>query len=267
MNNNKPSRSIFLVKILIVVLLLVIIGTMTMYNNKQYIYSKLEDDHIDTSTTEISKDDNDSINTSSPIFGYSSKYTIKNVENILQNPELPTGCEVTSLAIVLNYYDIGIAKTVLADTYLPKCNIGEGTAYDYFIGSPRGSNAYGCYAPVIVKTTENYFEDYNIDNYKVADLSGTEFNELFNYVDDDIPVIVWTTIGLEESYESTSWKIDNKSFTWRANEHCVVLYGYDIDENIVYISDPLEGNIEYNLDTFETRYNELYKQAVIIRKD
>ena len=42
-----------------------------------------------------------------------------NVENILQNPELPNGCEITSAAIVLNYLGFDIDKVTLAENYLP----------------------------------------------------------------------------------------------------------------------------------------------------
>ncbi len=41
------------------------------------------------------------------------------VENILQNPELPNGCEITSAAIVLNYLGFDIDKVTLAENYLP----------------------------------------------------------------------------------------------------------------------------------------------------
>ena len=42
-----------------------------------------------------------------------------NVENILQNPELPNGCEITSAAIVLNYLGFDIDKVTLAENCLP----------------------------------------------------------------------------------------------------------------------------------------------------
>ena len=38
-----------------------------------------------------------------------------NVENILQAPELPNGCELTSAAVVLNYLGFGIDKVTLAE--------------------------------------------------------------------------------------------------------------------------------------------------------
>ena len=73
-----------------------------------------------------------------------------NVDCILQNPELPTGCEVTALAIVLNYYGYGVDKCDLSDYYLDKGYIGETNPNDAFLGEPRYDYSYGCYAPVIV---------------------------------------------------------------------------------------------------------------------
>ena len=74
-----------------------------------------------------------------------------NVSNILQNPEMPTGCEITSLTIDLNYLfpDDGITKQYMADNYLDTAVIGTASPNDAFLGSPYSSHSYGCYAPVI----------------------------------------------------------------------------------------------------------------------
>ena len=47
-------------------------------------------------------------------------------------------------------------------------------------------------------------------------------------------------------------------------EHSVVITGYDLNKNIVYIMDPMEGNITRNLETFQSRYEEMHSQAVYI---
>ena len=193
-------------------------------------------------------------------------YEISNLECILQNPELPTGCEVTSLDIVLQYLGFNIDKCDLSDNYLPKCKIGTDTPYNAFLGNPRDSHSYGCYSPVIVSCCNDYFSQNGIYNYEAADISGLEFEELFEYVCNDTPVIVWGTTYMSEPYESTTWNINGSNFTWKASEHCMVLYGFNLEENIVCISDPLVGNTKYNLDVFKDRYNKMYKQAVIIQK-
>ena len=39
---------------------------------------------------------------------------------ILQNPELPNGCEITSLCMLLRYLGFDADKCLLADNYLPR---------------------------------------------------------------------------------------------------------------------------------------------------
>ena len=53
-------------------------------------------------------------------------YRIECYESLNQNPELPTGCEITSLTSVLNYYGCNVDKTTMADEYLKK---GNGSFY------------------------------------------------------------------------------------------------------------------------------------------
>lgn len=66
------------------------------------------------------------------------------IDEILQNPELPTGCEVTSLAMVLNYWGYDIDKLTLATDYLKKGEIGSVNFKEAFVGDPRSAEAYGC---------------------------------------------------------------------------------------------------------------------------
>lgn len=65
------------------------------------------------STSETTKKENDTVQKSNSQFKL-------DVEPVLQLPELPTGCEITSLATVLNYYGYDISKTQLADEYMER---------------------------------------------------------------------------------------------------------------------------------------------------
>ena len=186
------------------------------------------------------------------------------VKGISQLPELPTGCEVTSLAIILNYLGYDVDKLILADTYLPKGPIGETHPDVAFIGNPRDAFSYGANAPVLVKTANDYLSDMK-SNYKAYNLTGTDFTDLLSYVNDGYPVMVWETIGMLEGYPSTKWVIDNREFQWYANFHCMVLIGYTNDNYILL--DPLDEEIEIHFikkELVEKRYNELHKQAVVI---
>ncbi len=78
---------------------------------------------------------------------------------ICQYPELPTGCEITSLAMVLNHYKYKVDKGTLSDKYLNKGEVGKVDPRKQFEGDPRDGNSYGCYAPVIVDTANKYLSE------------------------------------------------------------------------------------------------------------
>lgn len=184
-----------------------------------------------------------------------------NVECVYQNPELPTGCEVTSLTTVLNYLGYNVDKLTMSDLFLPKGEIGKTDPSIAFIGDPRDKSSYGANAPVLVTTANDYLSKIESD-YRAYDITGVEFQDLEKYIIDGYPVMIWETINMLESYPSTKWTIDNKEIQWYANFHCMVLIGWTEDTYIV--SDPLKGIVEYDKNIVLQRYNELGKQAVVI---
>lgn len=185
------------------------------------------------------------------------------MEIIYQNPELPAGCEVTALAMLLTHSGLPTDKCILADNYLPKGEIGMVNMKEFFVGDPRIAGSYGCYAPVIINCATNYIAHKGA-NLKVYDLSGAKLSSLFTLIADDKPVIVWTTISMLESEPTTTWTINGEIVTWYSQEHCVVLTGYDYDANTVTVADPLYGIKEYDLDIFTERYNQMFQQAICI---
>ena len=182
-----------------------------------------------------------------------------------QYPELPNGCEVTTLTAVLNYQGLEAEKTVLSDDYLPKAPVGEANFYREFVGNPRDDDAYGCYAPVVVTTAESYIDDSG-SGLTVSDLTGASFQDLFGYIDQGIPVIVWATQYNQQGHYSVTWHVDGQDMTWFTPEHCIALVGYDLDDWTVTVADPMTGELEtYDLDAFESNYNDLHQQAIVIR--
>ena len=198
---------------------------------------------------------------------YCDSYILNNFNVILQNPELPTGCEVTSLCEVLVYYGFNIDKVTLADNYLPKYYYNEGNTSDAFIGNPHSESGWGCEAPVIVKTANSYLSSVR-SNYIAKDLTGTDFKDVLQNIASGKPLIVWTTSGLQVPNFQTYWQTQNgKDFRFTIGEHCVVIYGYDISNNTLYIADPIAGNVILPLDSFENIYNQMGKQTVIIESE
>ena len=186
------------------------------------------------------------------------------VENILQNPELPNGCEVTSLTIALNYAGFEINKKDLSDQFLPKGEIEETSPYEAFIGDPSDPDAWYCCSPVILKCADAYFE--SIESEEMAmDLTGCEFDTLTSMIDSGKPVIVWGTLRIQPPQTlGYSWHIKGEEIPRYANLHCLVLTGYDKEKNVVYMSDPLVGNTTYRLDAFERVFKDMGSQAIVI---
>lgn len=287
MKTVEKTKSVSLVAYIIVALVTVIVAAATVFALlkiaaiKQLNFSgKMQYSYMDE-IVEIQYEEADNTiipfdpNSTEKRFVPTAKTTVnsKGLENhafrldvncVLQNPDLPTGCEITSLATVLNFYGYDVSKTTLADKYLKK---GKGAGTDFrkvFFGDPRSSGGFGCYAQPIVDAAEKYLTEQNSD-YKVYNYSGKEFEELLKEVENGVPVIIWGTIDMERPYYTYEWIIDGEKVSWIAPEHCFVLIGYDFNRNVAIVCDPLKGVVEYNLITVKKRYNALFSQCVVIK--
>ncbi|MCR5279426.1 MAG: C39 family peptidase [Lachnospiraceae bacterium] len=186
------------------------------------------------------------------------------VKYISQNPTLPNGCEVTSLATVLNYLGFDISKEKLSDDYLPKAPVGQANFFEEFVGDPRNGNAYGCYAPVIVETANRYLSDAGSD-LRAYDRTGSSFQDLMLKIRAGKPVIVWATSYINQDPEFTiQWVVDGEYLAWKGNLHCMVLIGYDTFNGKAIVSDPMRGIKEYDLELFIKRFKQFYSQAIVI---
>jgi len=192
----------------------------------------------------------------------------------MSQENIPTGCESVSLAVVLNYWGVDITPEELIENYLPKGafwyengNLYGPNPHEKFVGDPFKKNSLGCFSEVIVETFQHLKSDHypRSEKLQIRNLSGKDFGEFVEYLKEEIPVIVWATMGMEPSYEGMQFLLEDGSlYTWRANEHCMVLCG--VDEENYYLMDPLqEGTIvSYEKEYVETRYEEMGKEAVII---
>ena len=194
---------------------------------------------------------------------------IGNVPIIAQKPEFPTGCESVSAVTVLKYFGFDITVGQFVDEYLPKSNEfynADGkrygpSPYEYFIGDPRLDSSYGCMAPVIEKAISGYLGGSD----RVKNTTGTSLTQLCrDYIDKDIPVMVWATIAMIEVEPRASWYLrDGTLFTWPGNEHCLVLTGYD--GSYYYFNDPDKGTaVKYARARVEDRFEKLGKQSLVV---
>ena len=190
-----------------------------------------------------------------------------NVEFINQEPELPTGCEITSLAEVLNFYGYNIDKEELAKNYLPmKDTADEGCFIDYFLGSPWDERGSGCFAPAIVKAANAFLSDHS-SNLTAYVISYSSVHTLLEEVADGHPVIVWTSYDYsitDVTYRDVPLS-NGEYFSWPAYEHCVVLSGYNLDDNTVTFADPSYGIVTHTIDEFTYFYQKYFYQAAVIK--
>lgn len=186
------------------------------------------------------------------------------VGHISQMPSLPNGCEITSLATVLNYLGFSVTKEKLSDDYLAKAPVGKANFYEEFVGDPRKNNSYGCYAKPIVDAANGYLSAAG-SSLVAYDYTGSSFLALLLKVREGKPVILWATSYINQDPEfTTEWIVDGEYLVWKGNLHCMVLIGYDTLQGTVIVSDPMRGIEEYDMTTFIKRFKQFYSQAVII---
>jgi len=194
---------------------------------------------------------------------------------VMQIPELPHGCEITSLTAVLNYFGLDVTKLEMADNYLPKQKISavDGQRFgpnpaQAFAGNPR-DKAHGMYvfAAPIVKAAEAVIADKQAD-LRVTNKSGATQDEILQLVREGVPVVTWVTLDLSEPKRNLDkgWIYEGEKVPHEAymNLHAVVLTGHLGDK--VVVMDPLKGFVTYNVDQFFKSYRELNKQAVAVHK-
>ncbi|MCM1330419.1 MAG: C39 family peptidase [Ruminococcus sp.] len=228
-----------------------------------------ETDGESTSETSVSR----TIITSRVRKEYDSNSVYIDMENVLQLPELPVGCEITALTILLRYCGFDAEKTDLAKNYLPVSwgnaweedgKIYKDSFFDYFIGDPF-SRGYGCFANAIEKAANAYIADHG-GGFTVKNISGAHPDILYDYLAEGTPVLCWATDGMiePEYYETWYDNATGEQLDWYLNEHCFVLAGFNMSGDIVTLNDPMKGIIDYNINKFETRYDQMYRQAIVI---
>ena len=170
---------------------------------------------------------------------------------IMQYPELPEGCEITALTAELNFFGFALNKLDMADNYLPKSDNLRADPNEYYLLDPR-SNGYYCFAPVLVKTVNNYNLAHGTDIY-AEDLTGCEVTDLYKQISKGIPVVVWGTVDMDDPVIDRSGLYDNL--------HCFLLSGYT--NNTVTLTDSINGIITVRRAQFERIWKMTGSRAMI----
>jgi uncharacterized protein YvpB len=215
-------------------------------------------------------DENNELITENHMFVFVTELYIP-VGTIKQGPELPNGCEITSLTSVLNYFGYEVSKTEMSDVYLQKQpfkwrnnKLYGADPYQAYAGDPRlEPGGFFTFAPPIVKAANQYIAEVG-GTGKAFDISGSTREEIVEQLDNGFPVVIWITIDLQKPSVNHSWYIHDTEeyFSAIGNSHTVVLNGYD--ENNVHVMDPLKGQVTYNANTFFDSYHARGSHAMIV---
>ncbi|UOE94048.1 C39 family peptidase [Alkalihalobacillus sp. LMS39] len=196
------------------------------------------------------------------------------VATLMQNPELPNGCEIVSLTAVLNYYGYDVSKTTMADDFLPKQPFARqnnklygANPYEAYAGEPRDRSGFFVYAPPILQAAEDFMSTVE-SSHKAVDVSGSTREELLEYLKQGIPVVTWMTLELDAPRVTYSWYFHETEEFFEApvNLHATVLNGF-IGEDKVHVMDPLKGQMVYSAENYFTSYDALGSHAMILVED
>lgn len=208
-----------------------------------------------------------------------------------QYPELPNGCEITSLTQVLRFLGYDADKIELAENYLPCEDFTletVSTAYyrggkkryrtlsvaygpdpaDAFAGDPTDLyGGYYCFAAPLAAAANAYLADQGADG-AARDITGADADTLRAYLRAGQPVIVWCTLAMHEVFQSeVGWILpDGDAYYAYGNLHCVVLDGFDEDAGTFHIADPIYGVYSVDAALFLSRYEALGSNAVAVQQ-
>lgn len=184
---------------------------------------------------------------------------------VRQLPELPPGCEIVSLTMLLNYMGIQktkmeMAKEMVKDptpiTWKNGSIVYWGNPFTGYVGDVTGkTRGFGVYHTGLLPTMKAYVPN-------AIDLTQSDFDKIERQIADGFPVIVWTTIDYAVPTQWVKWDTPVGPIETTFKMHAVLLVGYD--EQHVYVNDPYSGKKSHpiNKDQFLATWEAMGKQAL-----
>ncbi len=142
--------------------------------------------------------------------GIPPKKVILNVPIIAQRPELPTGCEITAVCMMLKFYGANVNKVSLANE-MPK-NISDPNLG--FVGNPFTSSGWTIYPPALMNLVKKYVGSS-------INLTACSLDRLEEQIMNNKLVVVWL------------------SNMYTFSVHALTMTGYDA--SYYYFNDPWNG--------------------------
>jgi uncharacterized protein YvpB len=181
--------------------------------------------------------------------------------NQFDAPYLKKGCEVTSLAMLLQYNGIMVTKNELAEKipYVPieYPDQRKGNPQIGFVGNMVEGPGLSVYNGPIFDLAKEYVGE------KAVNLTGSPFEDLLRKVGRGIPVWVITTGNMSPGAEFQKWDTPQGPINITFSVHSVVITGYD--QNYIYVNDPFGyKNRKVERQSFTDAWMEMGSQAIAI---
>ena len=192
-----------------------------------------------------------------------------------QDPELPNGCEATSLAMALTAAGYPADKCDLAFGTLPREEFwyddqggrhGPDPSQAYAGDPSSASGGWYCLEGPVIQAANDWIVSAG-GGAAAETVSGLDRQALESLLQDDTPVVVWVTrdYGPARYADRFSWILpDGSDYVPYDNLHCVLLTGLEADGSY-RVADPLEGWQTVDAGTFWEGFEALDCRAVVIR--
>lgn len=185
------------------------------------------------------------------------------IEN--QMPDLPNGCEVTSLSMMMNYYGIRVTKNELANNIKHVDSFTNGGKYrgnpnQGFVGHMSIENAGWCvYNGPLYDVARKYTN-------RIQNATGSDFLQVLKLVLGGHPVLIITTTTFNEVNNMQVWETNSGRVNVTPSSHACVITGYNKKKRVVYLNNPYGiKNQAVNWHNLQRSYDQQGKQALYIK--
>ena len=182
-----------------------------------------------------------------------------------QMPDLPNGCEVTSLSMLMNYYGIKVNKNELAENIQHVDFFTDGGKYrgnpnQGFVGHMSIANAGWCvYNGPLYNVAGKY-------TTHIENITGSDFLSLLKLVSNGHPMLIITTTTFNRVNDMQTWDTNTGKVNVTPSSHACVITGYSKPKKVVYVNNPYGyKNQPVNWKNLQASYNQQGRQALYIR--
>ncbi|OUQ76499.1 C39 family peptidase [Lactobacillus gallinarum] len=183
-----------------------------------------------------------------------------------QLPDLPNGCEVTSLSMLMNYYGIKVTKNELAQNIQHVDSFTDNGRYrgnpnQGFVGHMTVANAGWCvYNGPLYNVARKYTNH-------IVNASGSNFLKILKLVSDGHPVLIITTTTFSRVNNMQTWETNSGKVNVTPSSHACVITGYNKKKKVVYLNNPYGfKNQAVNWHKLEQSYDQQGQQGFTLVK-